>query len=188
MAHKNHEAMFSWDIIQWKITGNALFLCSETAVKLYHGCVFPFTDHLTWSILFISMLTVQEDAEPGAKSPVWNESLRQPSVRVHLQHLPRWALQHIFTYKYLQTHTHIEVLYHHRSHHIYMRQRLWGYPKHVLSSGETRSWCASLLLNQSDLVWRGETESPRSDCRERSRGRVVGRGSGAMRDCAIRFT
>lgn len=143
---------------------------------------------------FISMLTVQEDAEPGAKSPVWNESLRQPSVRVHLQHLPRWALQHIFTYKYPQTHTHIEVLYHHMSHHIYMLQRLWGFPKHMLSSGETHSWCASLLLNQSDLVWRGETESPLALTAERDleggwwgvdRGQWETVPSGSLRHCII---
>lgn len=43
--------------------------------------------------------SVQEDAEPGAKPPVWDESLRQSSVRVHLQHLPWWALQDIFRHK-----------------------------------------------------------------------------------------
>lgn len=31
---------------------------------------------------------VQEDAEPGAHTPVRDEPLRQPSVRVHFQHFP----------------------------------------------------------------------------------------------------
>lgn len=33
-------------------------------------------------------LAVQEDAEPGAHTPVRDEPLRQPSVRVHFQHFP----------------------------------------------------------------------------------------------------
>lgn len=162
-----HEAMLSRDMIQGKITGNALFLGSETMVKWYNECLFPWKDHLTWRFFlffFFSMFTVQEDAEPGAQSLVWDESLRQPSVRVHLQHLPRWAVRHIFTNKCQHIHTHWSIR---MPYHICMWQRLRGYPKHLLNSWETHGWCALLLLNQFDLVWRGETESPpRSDCRE----------------------
>lgn len=70
MAHKKTEAMFSWDIIQWKITGNASFLCVETAVKLMNECVCFCKGHLTLCMFFISLPPVQKDAEPGAKPPV----------------------------------------------------------------------------------------------------------------------
>ncbi len=119
---------------------NALFLCPETAVKWCDGCVFLCIHHQSscfFCIFFISLPLVQEDAEPRAKPPVWDESLRQPSVRVHLQHLPRWALSHIFTHT--ESHTLYHALNHHMPYHIYTWQRVWGYSKHVPSNGETRS-------------------------------------------------
>lgn len=71
MAHKKHEAMFSWDIFQWKITENALFLCSESAVRYRNECNLYTSFNFMHVFFFpISVLPVQEDAEPGAKPPV----------------------------------------------------------------------------------------------------------------------
>lgn len=130
------------------------------------------------------MLIVQEDAEPRAKPPIRNESLRQPSVRVHLQHFPRWALQHIHTDN---SHTRMEnTLY---------RRLSVGHPKLCRDP----EMCASLLMNQSDLVWRRERESfPCSDCRQFKREEEAGGGMaqercenvplGSLRRCIIHRT
>ena len=42
----------------------------------------------------------------------------------------------------------------------------------MLSSGGTLSWSAPLLVNQSDLVWKRETESPLALTAERCGGRM----------------
>ena len=109
------------------------------------------------------VLIVQEDAKPRAEPPIRNESLWQPSVRVHLQHFPRWALQHVRTGN---SHTCL------------------GHPKLCRDP----EMCAPLLMSQSHLVWRRE-RFPLFDCRQLKREEQAGGdGSGALWECAFRFT
>lgn len=111
------------------------------------------TDNLTWRVFCISVLTVQEDAEQGVKSPVWDESLRQPSVRVHLQHLPRWALQYIS----IQLSTKTNLLYRHIK---YLSLK---------GCGLAIACAMFICFTAHEPVWSGlegrDREFPHSDCR-----------------------
>lgn len=142
----------NWNYTKKKIHFIILFQCSNLNV-------FSFS---------MFMLIVQEDAEPRAKPPIRNESLRQPSLRVHLQHFPRWALQHIHTDN---SHTRMENT-------LYRRVSV-GHPK-LCRDPEL---CAPLLTNQSDLVWRREREFPLLGLQTVQEGGGSGRGMERWERC-----